>query len=67
MGYRSINPATGELLKQFPFQSDAEVFGALKNADGRYQTDWKLRPTEERARLVGRAAEILREKREAGC
>lgn len=64
MTFRTINPATGELVKEFPRQSDEEVFAALETADKRYREDWKLRPTSERARIVGRAAKILREKRD---
>jgi succinate-semialdehyde dehydrogenase / glutarate-semialdehyde dehydrogenase len=64
LSFRSINPATGELIKEYPFQSDNEIYTALKAADRCYQTDWKSRPTAERAGLVGRAADVLRTKRE---
>lgn len=64
MTFRTINPATGELVKEFPLQSDEEVFKALDAADKRYREDWKFRPVAERARVVGRAARILREKRD---
>lgn len=62
--FRSINPATGELIQSFPELTDKEVFEALAEADNRYRNDWKLRPVTERAKIVGRAAEILREKAE---
>ncbi len=62
--YKTINPATGELVATFPEQTDQEVFEALTLADNRYQADWKLRAIAERAKIVGRAAEILREKAE---
>jgi succinate-semialdehyde dehydrogenase/glutarate-semialdehyde dehydrogenase len=64
MSFRTINPATGELVKEFPLQSDEEVFAALETADTLYREDWKFRPVAERARIVGRAAQILREKRD---
>jgi succinate-semialdehyde dehydrogenase / glutarate-semialdehyde dehydrogenase len=64
MSFRTINPATGELLREFPLQSDAQVLSALEAAHSRYQNDWKVRPVSERARIVGRAAQILREKRD---
>lgn len=64
MSFRSVNPATGEFVKEFPLQSDAEVFAALDTAERRYREDWKFRSVAERARIVGRAAEILREKRD---
>lgn len=64
MSFRTINPATGELVKEFPFQSDEDIFAALETADKRYREDWKFRPVAERAAIVGRAAKILREKRD---
>ncbi|MFI5734924.1 NAD-dependent succinate-semialdehyde dehydrogenase [Kribbella sp. NPDC051587] len=62
--FTSINPATGETVKEFPLQSDEEVRSALATADQRYHQDWRSRPVAERARIVGRAASILREKRD---
>lgn len=64
MSFQSINPATGELLKTFPLQTDAEVFSALEKADMLYRDDWRLRSVAERAAIVGKAAKILREKRD---
>ncbi len=64
MSFQSINPATGELLKTFPLQTDAEVFSALEKADTLYRDDWRLRSVAERAAIVGKAAKILREKRD---
>jgi succinate-semialdehyde dehydrogenase/glutarate-semialdehyde dehydrogenase len=64
MSFETINPATGELVKEFPLQSDDEVITALDTADRLYREDWKFRPIAERARVVARAAEILREKRD---
>ncbi|GAA2822706.1 NAD-dependent succinate-semialdehyde dehydrogenase [Nonomuraea rubra] len=64
MSFQTINPATGELVREFPLQSDAEVFAALDTADRLYREDWKFRPIAQRARIVARAAEILRDKRD---
>ncbi|MFC0397901.1 NAD-dependent succinate-semialdehyde dehydrogenase [Paraburkholderia rhizosphaerae] len=64
MSFRTINPATGKVVEEFPLQSDEQVFAALATAHQRYQEDWKNRPVAERARIVGRAAQILREKRD---
>ncbi|MFL4907810.1 aldehyde dehydrogenase family protein [Streptomyces sp. MMS24-I2-30] len=64
MSFRTVNPATGELVKEFPQQSDEEVFAALATADRLYREDWQFRPVAERARIVARAARILREKRD---
>ncbi|MEV6235367.1 NAD-dependent succinate-semialdehyde dehydrogenase [Lentzea sp. NPDC051838] len=64
MTFRTINPATGELVKEFGTQSDDEIVAALSTADRTYREDWKHRPIAERARIVTRAAAILREKRD---
>jgi len=64
MSFRTINPATGELVKEFPLQSDEEIFAALETAENRFRNDWKHRSVAERAEIVGRAARILREKRD---
>ncbi|MGW4882072.1 NAD-dependent succinate-semialdehyde dehydrogenase [Streptomyces sp. NPDC004262] len=64
VSFQTINPATGAFVKEFPLQSDEEVFAALDTADRLYREDWKFRPVAERARIVARAAEILREKRD---
>ncbi|BCQ28647.1 NAD-dependent succinate-semialdehyde dehydrogenase [Caballeronia sp. EK] len=64
MTFQTINPATGKLVKEFPLQSDDQVFAALDAAHRRYHEDWKQRPVAERARIVARAAKILREKRD---
>ncbi|WP_030144332.1 aldehyde dehydrogenase family protein [Glycomyces sp. NRRL B-16210] len=64
MGFNTTDPNTGELLKEFPTQTDEEVFAALAAADRRFREDWRRRPVAERARIVGRATEILRERRD---
>ena len=64
MAYRTINPATGEVLAEYPEQSGGELFAALEVADERYRRDWKWRPVAERAQYVARAAALLRERRE---
>ncbi|CAB3768265.1 NAD-dependent succinate-semialdehyde dehydrogenase [Paraburkholderia solisilvae] len=64
MSFSTINPATGKVVKEFPLQSDEQIFAALTTADTRYREDWKYRSVAERARIVARAAQILREKRD---
>lgn len=61
MSFQTLNPATGELVQTFGFLSDGEVTAALDVAEKCYQHDWKYRPVAERAQVVRRAAEILRE------
>lgn len=64
MSFRTVDPTTGEPVKEFPLQSDTEILEALAIADRRYREDWRLRMVSERAELVGRAARILRAKRD---
>jgi succinate-semialdehyde dehydrogenase/glutarate-semialdehyde dehydrogenase len=64
MSFQTINPATGELVKEFPLMTDGQVFKALETANARYHDDWRHRPVAERAKIVARAAQILREKRD---
>ncbi|MBN3801576.1 aldehyde dehydrogenase family protein [Paraburkholderia sp. Ac-20336] len=64
MSFQTINPTTGEAGPEFPFLSNEEVFAALATANACFHDDWRKRPVAERARIVGRAARILREKRD---
>ncbi|HDR3017806.1 NAD-dependent succinate-semialdehyde dehydrogenase [Pseudomonas aeruginosa] len=61
MTFQTLNPATGELLTTFDYLSDSEVQAALDTADACYRQDWRHRSVAERAQVVRRAAEILRE------
>ena len=61
--YQTLNPATGELEKTFAVTTDEEVRSALDKAHHVYE-EWRRRPVAERAKLVGQAASILRQKAE---
>jgi len=54
------NPATGEPLAEYAVFTDAEVDSALASAD-EAQREWAGRPIAERASVLRRAAELLRE------
>jgi succinate-semialdehyde dehydrogenase / glutarate-semialdehyde dehydrogenase len=62
MPFESVNPASGELVRTFEEISDRDLELALGTAHNAYETDWRLRPVAERAKIVSRAAAILREK-----
>lgn len=64
MNFHTINPATGDLLKEFPLQTDQEVMAALETANKRFHEDWKLRSLVDRIAIVARAGGILRKRRE---
>jgi succinate-semialdehyde dehydrogenase / glutarate-semialdehyde dehydrogenase len=61
MPFETVNPATGELVRTFEEISDRDLELALGTAHKAYETDWRLRPVAERAKIVSRAAAILRE------
>lgn len=40
MAYQTVNPATNQLIKEYPSHTDADVEAALKAADALYHSDW---------------------------
>jgi acyl-CoA reductase-like NAD-dependent aldehyde dehydrogenase len=60
--YRSVNPATGEVLKIFPEHTDQEMMDALATSDKAFVT-WAARPIEQRAKIISRAAQLLLERK----
>jgi len=63
VSYRSVNPATGEVLKIFTEHTDEQMMNALATADKAFRT-WPARPFSERSEIIGRSAQILLEKKE---
>jgi succinate-semialdehyde dehydrogenase / glutarate-semialdehyde dehydrogenase len=64
MPFQTVNPATGELVQSFEEISDRDLELAVGTAQKVYETDWRLRTVAERAKIVSRAAAILRKKAE---
>ncbi|WP_109478200.1 NAD-dependent succinate-semialdehyde dehydrogenase [Paraburkholderia sp. C35] len=64
MQYRTVNPATGKVLKTFESAGDGEIEAVVKRAHEVFESDWRHRPVADRARIVSRAATILRERAE---
>ncbi|MFP3564907.1 NAD-dependent succinate-semialdehyde dehydrogenase [Paraburkholderia sp. SIMBA_030] len=62
MPYTTINPATGDLLATYDEISDPLLEAKLVAAQRAFETDWRHRPVSDRARIVSRAAALLREK-----
>ena len=54
----------GEEGQEYPFLTDSELFAALETADRCFRDEWRKRLIAEHARIAGRAAEILHEKRD---
>jgi len=62
MAIVSINPATGETIKTYDEMSPAQAAAAVDQAHEAWRT-WRRTPFAERARLMKRAAAILRERK----
>ncbi|PRX32942.1 succinate-semialdehyde dehydrogenase/glutarate-semialdehyde dehydrogenase [Paraburkholderia sp. BL18I3N2] len=60
MPYTTTNPATGELLATYDDISDELLETKLAAAQRAFETDWRRRPVSDRARIVSRAAALLR-------
>lgn len=63
MSYRSVNPATGEVLKTFAEHTDNQVSDALSLADKAFPT-WAARPFSERSKIIATAAQLLLKNKE---
>ena len=61
--YATVNPYTGETEKEFPFLATGEIDGVIERAHAAFQ-EWRRRPVEERAQIVGRAAELMLERKD---
>jgi len=61
--YATVNPFTGQTEKEFPFLETSEIDGVIERAHVAWQ-EWRRRPVEERAAVVGRAAELINERRD---
>ncbi|MEG5266183.1 aldehyde dehydrogenase family protein [Pseudomonas sp. JDS28PS106] len=60
----SINPATGEQIGQYPFESDAALNAALARAADGFKT-WRRTPVVDRAGMLINLAQALRDNVEA--
>lgn len=64
MSFRSVNPATGETVEEYPVTSGAELDAALDRAVRQFGT-WSRRDFLQRAEPLRAAAQLLRERSEA--
>lgn len=60
--YATVNPATGEQVKEYPFLGTGELDAVLAEA-GRAFHSWRRWPAAARAEVVGRAADLMVERR----
>ncbi len=63
-GATSRNPATGEIIAHYPFQTKAEIEATLATGDAAFRT-WRALPVEARAEVIGRLSAILDDESEA--
>jgi succinate-semialdehyde dehydrogenase/glutarate-semialdehyde dehydrogenase len=61
--YATVNPYTGEKEKEFPFLDAGQIDGVIDTAHAAF-LEWRRRTPEERAAVVGRAAELMSERRD---
>jgi succinate-semialdehyde dehydrogenase/glutarate-semialdehyde dehydrogenase len=59
--YKTVNPATGETVREFATLDEAGVESALARAHSGY-LEWRTVPAEERARILGRTADLYAER-----
>ena len=62
--HRVVNPATGAILGDLPLADAADLDRALEAADRGFRL-WKATPADQRARVMRKAADLLRERVEA--
>ncbi|MFT4084453.1 MAG: NAD-dependent succinate-semialdehyde dehydrogenase [Nocardioides sp.] len=56
--YRTTNPATGEVLREFPRATDEEAEAMLTRADAAYRS-WRATPVAERVMLFKALADLI--------
>jgi succinate-semialdehyde dehydrogenase / glutarate-semialdehyde dehydrogenase len=61
MMYQVVNPATGEVEKEYPTATDAEIADVLDRA-GRAYPSWRRTPMTERAEVLLRVAQLYKER-----
>jgi succinate-semialdehyde dehydrogenase/glutarate-semialdehyde dehydrogenase len=59
--YATVNPYTGQTEQEFPFLTPSEIDGVIERAHAAFG-EWRRRPVEERAAVVGRAADLMLER-----
>ncbi|WP_349828234.1 NAD-dependent succinate-semialdehyde dehydrogenase [Brevibacterium litoralis] len=61
--YKVVNPATGELVEEYPTATDEQIKDAIERSHNQYQS-WKNTPIEERTKVLARVSEIYQERSE---
>lgn len=61
MAFTTLNPASGELIEEYPYWGEEQLEAALVQATAA-SSGWHATPMSERSRLMQRAAALLRER-----
>lgn len=61
--FTTINPATGEIVKEFPLADDSEIAVLIDDSHAAFQK-WRVTPVEERTAPLSRAADLMDERRD---
>jgi succinate-semialdehyde dehydrogenase/glutarate-semialdehyde dehydrogenase len=61
--YATVNPYTGRTEQEFPFLDSSAIDGVVEKAHAAF-LDWRRRTPEERAAVVRKAAELMRERQD---
>lgn len=59
MSYQTINPASNELIKSWPSNSDSDVEKALATADQLYHSAWSKGPIQPRLQVLKKLADLI--------
>lgn len=65
MAYRTTNPATGKVEREFDTITDAQLTAILDESENCFRNDWSKRSVADRAAAIRRAAEIIRDEQDA--
>ena len=63
MAYKTTNPYTNEVVKEFETLTDEELEQKLQKAEKAYES-WSKTSFEERAKVLKKAAELMTKRRE---
>ncbi|MEB8338854.1 NAD-dependent succinate-semialdehyde dehydrogenase [Streptomyces endophyticus] len=61
--YKTVNPATGETLKEFPEATAKQIETALSDSHAAYQS-WRTSPVGDRSAVLRRVGEIYQERKD---
>ena len=62
-GFRTINPATEEVIKEYTYMTDQEVASAIEKCHTAFES-WRLKSLEHRGSIIKKIGEGLMERRE---